>query len=34
LGISSSTSKTQLFRARNLLQENYIKMNKKIHEKR
>ena len=34
LGISLSTSKTQLFRARNLLQENYIKMNKKIHERK
>jgi RNA polymerase sigma factor (sigma-70 family) len=34
LGISESTSKTQLFRARKLLQENYIKMNKTIHEKK
>jgi RNA polymerase sigma-70 factor (ECF subfamily) len=34
LGISLSTSKTQLFRARKILQENYIKMNKKIHEKK
>ena len=34
LGISESTSKTQLFRARKLLQENYIKMNKAIHEKK
>ncbi len=34
LGVSESTSKTQLFRARKLLQENYIKMNKIIHEKK
>ena len=34
LGVSESTSKTQLFRARKLLQENYIKMNKTIHEKK
>ena len=34
LGVSESTSKTQLFRARKLLQENYIKMNKAIHEKK
>jgi RNA polymerase sigma factor (sigma-70 family) len=34
LGISESTSKTQLFRARKVLQENYIKMNKTIHEKK
>jgi RNA polymerase sigma-70 factor (ECF subfamily) len=33
LGISESTSKTQLFRARKVLQENYIKMNKTVHEK-
>ncbi|MGJ8743107.1 RNA polymerase sigma factor [Polaribacter sp.] len=32
LGISESTSKSQLFKARKLLQENYYKMNKTIHE--
>tara|TARA_B110000503_G_scaffold133487_1_gene211073 strand:+ start:223 stop:783 length:561 start_codon:yes stop_codon:yes gene_type:complete len=32
LGISESTSKSQLFKARKLLQENYIRMNKLIHE--
>ncbi len=32
LGISESTSKSQLFKARKLLQENYIRMNKTIHE--
>ena len=31
LGISVSTSKTQLFRARKLLQKNYIKMNTLEH---
>jgi RNA polymerase sigma factor (sigma-70 family) len=31
LGISESTSKTQLYKARKLLQENYIKMNKTIN---
>ena len=31
LGVSESTSKSQLFKARKLLQENYIKMNKTIH---
>ena len=31
LGISLSTSKTQLFRARKLLQKNYIKMNTLEH---
>ncbi|QTE23083.1 RNA polymerase sigma factor [Polaribacter cellanae] len=32
LGISESTSKSQLFKARKLLQQNYIIMNKTIHE--
>lgn len=32
LGISESTSKSQLFKARKLLQENYYKMNKSINE--
>jgi RNA polymerase sigma factor (sigma-70 family) len=32
LDISESTSKSQLFKARKLLQKNYIKMNKAIHE--
>lgn len=32
LGISESTSKSQLFKARKLLQENYIRMNKSVHE--
>lgn len=32
LGVTESTSKSQLFKARKLLQENYIKMNKTIHE--
>ena len=32
LGISVSTSKSQLFKARKLLQENYIRMNKTVHE--
>jgi RNA polymerase sigma-70 factor (ECF subfamily) len=32
LGISESTSKSQLFKARKLLQENYLKMNKMVHE--
>ncbi|WP_438973251.1 RNA polymerase sigma factor [Polaribacter sp.] len=32
LEISESTSKTQLFKARKLLQKNYIKMNKVVHE--
>ncbi|KGL63324.1 RNA polymerase ECF-type sigma factor [Polaribacter sp. Hel1_85] len=32
LNISVSTSKSQLFKARKLLQENYYKMNKTIHE--
>ncbi len=32
LGITVSTSKSQLFKARKLLQENYYKMNKTIHE--
>jgi RNA polymerase sigma-70 factor (ECF subfamily) len=32
LGISESTSKSQLFKARKLLQQNYYKMNKTIHE--
>jgi RNA polymerase sigma factor (sigma-70 family) len=34
LGVSESTSKSQLFKARRLLQENYYKMNKTIHEKK
>ena len=34
LGVSESTSKSQLFKARKLLQENYYKMNKIIHEKK
>ena len=34
LGVSESTSKSQLFKARRLLQENYYKMNKIIHEKK
>lgn len=32
LNISESTSKSQLFKARKMLQENYIKMNKAVHE--
>jgi len=32
LKISENTSKSQLFKARKLLQENYYKMNKTIHE--
>lgn len=32
LGVSESTSKSQLFKARKLLQENYIKMNTTVHE--
>lgn len=32
LDISENTSKSQLFKARKLLQENYYKMNKSIHE--
>ena len=32
LGISESTSKSQLFKARKLLQQNYIKMNTAVHE--
>lgn len=32
LGITVSTSKSQLFKARKLLQQNYYKMNKTIHE--
>lgn len=32
LGISESTSKSQLFKARKLLQENYKKMNTIVHE--
>jgi RNA polymerase sigma-70 factor (ECF subfamily) len=32
LGVSESTSKSQLFKARKLLQENYYKMNKTIDE--
>ncbi|GAB7256581.1 RNA polymerase sigma factor [Polaribacter sp. OB-PA-B3] len=32
LDISENTSKSQLFKARKLLQENYYKMNKTIHE--
>jgi DNA-directed RNA polymerase specialized sigma24 family protein len=32
LGVSESTSKSQLFKARKLLQENYLKMNTTIHE--
>lgn len=32
LDISESTSKTQLFRARKLLQKNYTKMNTLVHE--
>ncbi len=32
LDISESTSKSQLFKARKLLQQNYIKMNKVVHE--
>lgn len=32
LKISESTSKSQLFKARKMLQENYIKMNKAVHE--
>ena len=32
LGISESTSKSQLFKARKLLQSNYLKMNKAVHE--
>ncbi|WP_298777691.1 sigma-70 family RNA polymerase sigma factor [uncultured Polaribacter sp.] len=34
LGVSESTSKSQLFKARKLLQENYYKMNKTIHAKK
>ncbi|PQJ77833.1 RNA polymerase sigma factor [Polaribacter porphyrae] len=32
LGITESTSKSQLFKARKLLQQNYIRMNKAVHE--
>ncbi|WP_299667423.1 sigma-70 family RNA polymerase sigma factor [uncultured Polaribacter sp.] len=32
LGVSESTSKSQLFKARKLLQQNYYKMNTIIHE--
>ena len=32
LGISESTSKSQLFKARKLLQQNYVKMNMTINE--
>ncbi|MFK8058790.1 MAG: RNA polymerase sigma factor [Polaribacter sp.] len=32
LGVSESTSKSQLFKARKLLQQNYIKMNKTVNE--
>ncbi|CAI8357751.1 MAG: Uncharacterised protein [Polaribacter sp. SA4-10] len=32
LGVSESTSKSQLFKARKLLQQNYYKMNTRIHE--
>lgn len=32
LGISESTSKSQLFKARKLLQKNYLQMNKVVHE--
>ncbi|WP_026777660.1 RNA polymerase sigma factor [Polaribacter sp. Hel_I_88] len=32
LGISESTSKSQLFKARKQLQQNYIKMNTVVHE--
>ncbi|MHB0755281.1 RNA polymerase sigma factor [Polaribacter sp. M15] len=32
LGISESTSKSQLFKARKLLQSNYLKMNKAVYE--
>ena len=32
LGVSESTSKSQLFKARKLLQQNYIKMNKVVNE--
>tara|TARA_R110002126_G_scaffold112105_1_gene250201 strand:+ start:63076 stop:63621 length:546 start_codon:yes stop_codon:yes gene_type:complete len=32
LGVSESTSKSQLFKARKLLQQNYIKMNTAVHE--
>ncbi|MFT6066145.1 MAG: RNA polymerase sigma-70 factor (ECF subfamily) [Paraglaciecola sp.] len=32
LGVSESTSKSQLFKARKLLQQNYIKMNRSVHE--
>ncbi|WP_397446624.1 RNA polymerase sigma factor [Polaribacter sp. R77954] len=32
LGVSESTSKSQLFKARKLLQNNYLKMNKVVHE--
>ena len=31
LGVTESTSKSQLFKARKLLRENYIKMNKTIN---
>lgn len=31
LGISESTSKSQLFKARKVLQEKYLKMNKAVH---
>ena len=34
LGVSESTSKSQLFKARRLLQDNYYKMNKTIHKKK
>jgi len=32
LGVSVNTSKSQLFKARKLLQQNYYKMNKRVHE--
>jgi RNA polymerase sigma-70 factor (ECF subfamily) len=32
LNISVSTSKSQLFKARKLLQENYYRLNKTIHD--
>lgn len=34
LGVSESTSKSQLFKARKVLQQNYIKMNTAVHENR
>lgn len=32
LGVTESTSKSQLFKARKVLQQNYIKMNTAVHE--